>query len=297
MTDASRHDLMVRRLLVDLNQPFSRHWNGGSAFRTAFANALSMSFPLGEQFFMESVQQGLKLLPNDPAHDDLRRNGKDFVGQEATHRHLHARFNQVLSDQGLVNHWQTRIRGRIEWARQRSAKASARSRALHELAVTAAFEHFTAVFGEQTLARRDQAGDWFEGAEPALKTLWCWHASEESEHKNLAFDLYQALGGHHAGRVRWFVYVGLTFAFDSLRQTVNNLWHDGTLFQWRTWRDGLRFFWGRHGLIWSCLPELLSYFRRDFHPSHSGQSELAQQWLKAHQHLWTAVNPRPVSSN
>jgi predicted metal-dependent hydrolase len=41
--------LVVRRLLVDLQTPIVGHWNGGDAFRTAFFNALSMSFPAGEQ--------------------------------------------------------------------------------------------------------------------------------------------------------------------------------------------------------------------------------------------------------
>ena len=43
--------LPVRRLLIDLQTPFTRDWNGGDAFRSAFFNALSMSFPAGEQFF------------------------------------------------------------------------------------------------------------------------------------------------------------------------------------------------------------------------------------------------------
>lgn len=43
-------ELVVRRLLVDLETPFARRWCGGDAFRTAFFNALSMSFPVGEQF-------------------------------------------------------------------------------------------------------------------------------------------------------------------------------------------------------------------------------------------------------
>jgi hypothetical protein len=34
-------DLLVRRLLIDLEAPFARHWNGGDAFRSAFFNALS----------------------------------------------------------------------------------------------------------------------------------------------------------------------------------------------------------------------------------------------------------------
>ena len=32
-------DLVVRRLLIDLSQPFDRRWNGGDAFRSAFFNA------------------------------------------------------------------------------------------------------------------------------------------------------------------------------------------------------------------------------------------------------------------
>ena len=53
-------DLTVRRLLIDLETPIDRHWFGGDAFRTALFNALSMSFPIGEQFFIDSVRGGMK---------------------------------------------------------------------------------------------------------------------------------------------------------------------------------------------------------------------------------------------
>jgi hypothetical protein len=56
-------ELVVRRLLIDLNAPFPGRWNGGDAFRSAFFSALSMSFPVGEQYFMDSVRAGLKTLP------------------------------------------------------------------------------------------------------------------------------------------------------------------------------------------------------------------------------------------
>ena len=56
-------DLVVRRLLVDLTTPFAQRWNGGDAFRSAFFNALSMSFPWGEQYFMDSVRACYKTLP------------------------------------------------------------------------------------------------------------------------------------------------------------------------------------------------------------------------------------------
>ena len=55
--------LTVRRLLIDLEAPFDRHWCGNDAFRTALFNALSMSFPVGEQFFMDAVRNGYQALP------------------------------------------------------------------------------------------------------------------------------------------------------------------------------------------------------------------------------------------
>src|SRR5215510_1374522 len=99
--------LVVRRLLVDMEQPIDRHWCGGDAFRTAFFNALSMSFPVGEQFFIDSVRGGWKALSSD---EQARFAGEvqGFVGQEATHRRLHSLYNEHLERQGLVNEWETR---------------------------------------------------------------------------------------------------------------------------------------------------------------------------------------------
>ena len=64
-------NLVVRRLLIDLAEPIAARWNGGDAFRSAFFNALSMSFPVGEQYFMDSVRAGLKALPEDPKTNTL----------------------------------------------------------------------------------------------------------------------------------------------------------------------------------------------------------------------------------
>ena len=85
-------ELPVRRLAIDLDTPFPVRWNGGDAFRSALFNALSMTFPVGEQYFIDSVRAGVAALPEAERAafaDEVR----GFVGQEATHRHLHARFN------------------------------------------------------------------------------------------------------------------------------------------------------------------------------------------------------------
>src|SRR5438105_6769439 len=97
---------IVRKLEIDLSQGFARHWHGGDAFRSHYYNALSMSFPVGEQYFIDAVRQGLALLPNDAGHTALRATAQAFIGQEATHRHIHALYNAQLEKQGLVNRWE-----------------------------------------------------------------------------------------------------------------------------------------------------------------------------------------------
>ena len=81
-------DLTVRKLLIDLEAPFELRWNGGDAFTSAFMNALSMSFPLGEQFFIDSLRRGVKELSPE-LKASFAQDIKGFIGQEATHRRIH----------------------------------------------------------------------------------------------------------------------------------------------------------------------------------------------------------------
>lgn len=280
--------LTVRRLGVDLSQGFSRHWNGGDAFLTAYCNALSMSFPVGEQFFVDSVKAALKALPDTPENAALRETAKGFIGQEATHRRLHSLYNDHLLKQGLHNAWEPRTAKGIAKAHQDFFSKSDKPY-LHMLAVTAAFEHYTAIFGDLTLEDLDGPGDLFAKAEEPLKTLWRWHAAEESEHKTVAFDLYQRLGGNHAWRLRWFTFVSVQFTLDIIRQTVNNLWHDKTLHKPSTWWSALKFTFGSHGLVWRVAKPLWAYRRKDFHPNDVGSPTAATHWLNSHAHRWTAV--------
>jgi len=105
--------LTVRKLLIDLQAPFAVRWCGGDAFKSAFFNALSMSFPLGEQYFMDSVRAGLKTLPPD-VQQGFAAEVQGFVGQEATHRRIHSLFNQQLEAQGLTNAMERRIARRLQ---------------------------------------------------------------------------------------------------------------------------------------------------------------------------------------
>ena len=263
--------LTVRRLQVDLETPWPRHWTG-DAFGSAWFNALSFSFPAGEQLFIDAVRMGLAGL-DEAGRERFADEVQGFIGQEATHRRVHQRFNLQLERQGYVNHWDGRIRQRIQ---ARLARRDARA----WLGVTAAIEHFTAILADHLLTHPQT----LVNAEPRLRELWLWHASEESEHRCTAFDLYRALGGNERWRRRLYVVVTLHFAVDLTRQTLDNLWRDG---HWRrpaTWVGAWRLLFGRQGIVRHTWAPWRRYFAADFHPSE-GDVSPARAWLAEHAEL------------
>ena len=265
-TASASRRLPVRRLRVDLSKGFARLWNGGDAFRTHYLNALSMSFPVGEQFFIDSVKTGVAMLPAE-RQAAWAQELRGFVGQEATHRFLHAQFNAELERQGLKNHWQGWAVWRIEQGKDMHP--------VNHVAVTAAYEHFTAVLATGLLTHPR----WLEGASPDLGLLWRWHAVEESEHKNVAYDLYLEMGGSARRRILWFCYITLLFFIESTLQTWANLYRAGEWWKPRTWFQAARFLFGPGGVWWASFVPLLHYLRPGFHPSQLGNAGEMGQWL------------------
>jgi predicted metal-dependent hydrolase len=268
-------DLVVRRLLVDMEAPIARHWCGGDAFRTALFNALSMSFPVGEQFFIDSVRNGFKALP--PQKQDIfREEVQGFVGQEATHRRLHSLYNAHLEKLGLVNDWESRALERLKLLDGADPR--------HAVAMTAANEHFTAILADWMLRNADLV----QSEDARLTTLWLWHSAEESEHKSTAFDIYRAMGGNDEWRITWFRRITWIFLGDTLRQTLNNLRRDGTLWKWSTWTSAASYLFGKRGLVRQTYKPWREYLRADFHPSQQDSSS-SRRWLAEHSDRYTPV--------
>jgi len=263
--------LTVRRLKIDLETPLARHWCGGDAFRTALFNALSMSFPAGEQVFIDAVKRGLAALP-EAERARFADEVQGFIGQEATHRRIHERYNAQLAGQGLVNAWEPRI-----LARRRLLD---RLEPRNWVGVTAATEHWTAILAQQLLGNPQL----LHGAEPRMRDLWHWHSAEELEHRSTAFDLYRALGGDEVWRRRLFRVVSWHFVTDAARQTVRNLWHDGTLFRPGTWASAWRTLFGRQGLVRQGYASWKRYLASDFHP-REGDGAVGERWLVEHAEL------------
>lgn len=268
-------DLVVRRLLIDLTAPIPARWNGGDAFRSAFFGALSMSFPVGEQYFIDSVRAGLKALPQAD-QQRFAAEVQGFVGQEATHRRIHTLFNGHLEKLGFNNTLERR-------AAQRRQAYAHRNVRVH-VGATAATEHLTAIFADW-MFRHPEA---LRGAEPRLQTLWMWHCAEESEHCSTAFDLYRALNGSEHWRLRQLRYITTIFAMDITRQTIRNLWHDGSLFKWSTWHSAATLLFAKDGMIRGSREAWRAYLAPTFHPRQQDMAR-SEQWLRDNSPSYSVV--------
>jgi predicted metal-dependent hydrolase len=215
--------------------------------------------------------------PVQQAHYAIEVRG--FIGQEATHRRLHGLFNSHLQERGLRNLWAQSI--------EKQRKQFEGQDPRHALAVTAANEHFTAVLAEWLLGHPQL----LQGSEERLQTLWLWHSAEESEHKNTAFDIYQALGGNHRWRILWFRRATAMFVLDLTRQTLHNLHRDGALWRPGTWASAWRTLFGTSGLVRHTWRPWKAYLRSDFHPHQQG-SNLASEWLQANRGRFSLVGER-----
>jgi len=227
------------------------YWCDGEPSLTHLLNALSVSFPDGERMFMEAVAHFRKDL-KDPA---LRKEVAHFLAQEAEHAKAHEAFNAWVASRGFdLEPLYASVRERIALGK----KASPQFR----LAVTCALEHFTAIMAEQLL----QEPDLLARFAPEMQKLWLWHAVEETEHKAVAFDVYQEVDGSYARRVLVMMLITVRFTTHVAwmkRQLMKNDPRSGGLL---SNVRGAWTLWGNPGWFRKLVPAYLDYYRRDFHP-------------------------------
>jgi predicted metal-dependent hydrolase len=258
-----------RRPSFDLASALASDWHGGSAFRTAYFNAMSMLFPLGEKFFIDSVCHFRKQI-DDPK---LLQEITAFQGQEATHRRQHQKYNELLCEQrGYdLDRFERPMRDRMAWAYR---EFSARRR----LAGTVANEHLTAIMADDLLRFKDALTE----ADPNVAALWLWHGIEETEHKAVAFDVFVAVGGTVAERRQALIMNTFFFFKDTFRNLCIMLMHDGKLWSLREWLGGFKFLFIKPGIMRRVFFSYLRFYRKNFHPWQHDNRKLIADWERGH---------------
>jgi predicted metal-dependent hydrolase len=264
-------DFSPRRKSFNLEEVLASDWHGGGAYRTAWFNAMSLLFPLGEKFFIDSVCHFLDEI-EDPK---LRQEIASFRAQESTHRLQHQKYNELLCklrDYDL-DRFEKNERERMAWAYR---ELPARRR----LAGTVANEHLTAIMANDMLSNQDV----FNDVDPEIARLWEWHGVEETEHKAVAFDVFLAVGGTVSERRQALLLNSFFFFKDTLRNVCIMLQKDGKLWSIREWASGFKFLFIKPGMLRRVIPAWFSFFRKDFHPWQDDNRQLIDAWEKRQDH-------------
>jgi predicted metal-dependent hydrolase len=273
MAQLSKNDLTradraipVRTPAFDFSRDVPQLWFRGNTFLTYFFNGLNLTFPEGERVFVRSVYEH-KDRVTDPV---LLAQIKGFAGQEGAHARAHEQLFDSLRSQGFdLQPFFARYLPYVRWVNKRAPAAS-------RLASTAALEHYTS-----TLALLMFDLDLLRGVHPEMRKLLLWHATEELEHRAVAFDVLRATRPGYLLRAYGFVVGSLSLGYwlaSGMRMFVKQ-----SKVPLRTlWRDFLRVdeIAGRR-LGWRVATALLKYLRPGFHPNEVGSLEGPLEQLRA----------------
>lgn len=250
----------------DIARALETDWFDDHAFKTAWFNAMSITFPLGEKFFIDSVRHFSDQIDDPKLNEEIR----GFCGQEGFHRREHQRYNETLCEKRGYD--LGRLEGRLEKNIKKTDKYLS---PLERLASTAAFEHITAIMAEAALA---DDGPMMDNTDPAMRELWNWHAAEEMEHKAVAFDVYRAVGGTEKLRKRAMRGATFFLLVDVLFGLVHMLRRDGKLWSPRLWYQGWKFLFFKDGILRRVWPAYKEYYRDGFHPWDRDTRALLESW-------------------
>ena len=263
----------VRRMDFAFDDDIPKYWFGGDPVRTMVLTALSCTFPEGERMFMRAVRH-FEANVTDP---ELKKQVKGFIGQEAHHGKEHQAFNEMMARKGLPISYLEKFT-KVGISREEEWFSPERM-----LAKTCALEHFTAMFAETLLEYPELIND----IDERLKPLWIWHAIEESEHKAVAYDVYQDQVNSYWVRASEMALTTVLFSLFTALHTRTLLKADreqlaaGKEKQPRPpLTKVLKGAWKNRHILNKLGRHYLSYYRPDFHPSQKDSDFLRRKGLR-----------------
>lgn len=258
--------IRVRRMDYDIPE-IPRYWYRDNTWITHFMNALSTTFPDGERFFIHAVRN----FESEITDPELRAQMRAFIGQEANHGKEHEAFNDALIEQH-----QLPLTSKIGFMKKALAYAKKRYSPREQLALTVGFEHFTAILANLMLKKTDV----IESLDAMYGDMFMWHAVEETEHKSVAFDVYQAVDGGYWLRVQGMLKATFFFMLITFRMQYSLLKHDGKLTDWRGALGFAKFMLFKPGMLTSIIPEYLDFYRPSFHPWQHDNRDLILKYVE-----------------
>jgi len=212
----TRYRITPRKVSIDWRASQELLWIAEDAFGSHWGNTFHYLLTQGEKFFCRALRDALPLI-KDPK---LREDVEAFIAQEAIHSAAHHQaIKQVLKplavEGGLFERQNAWLFDALLVEKPFGITLPGFMQhqwLVMRVGIVAAIEHFTATLGAYLL----EEVRWDEhGANPVIADLYRWHGAEEVEHRCVAYDVYEYLGGGWPLRV---LLMGLVFPLFMERQ-------------------------------------------------------------------------------
>lgn len=265
----SDQKILVRRIPFRFDEGIDPVWNTARPEWSHMVNGASLAMPYLEPFLIKTVREALTHVEDPKLKADVQR----FMGQEGAHYRNHRRYNDILKA-----HYPEL--GEVEAMMERDYAKFQKRSLKWRLAYTAGFETMTIGISEWLIDHRTAL---FAGSDPSVASLVLWHFVEETEHKNVAYDLYKHLFGEDYFAQQW----GLLIA------SWHVAWMSRKAYKRMLKRDGR---WGRlssrltlYGMVarffWNAGPAMLRALVPGYHPSKVEDPKWVERWAKAYEGL------------
>lgn len=256
-----------RRPKFHFTEELRRRWCHNTIFYTMLLNAYTIMFPAVER----STVATLRCVLDDITDPALKARTSAMIAQEAIHAKQHEDSFHVLQqtciDYSFVERFNQFIMSLLDPLRN-----PARKLGRHLLvAGVAGGEHWTTIVSRESIKSRA-----FEYANGPMADLFLWHATEEVEHKSVAYDVLQHLRPGYLMRVTGFIistfiffflnFVTLVFLVGQMR--VQEFLHP------RFYAEILLFLVWWPGALWKTLWAMIEYCLPGFHPDDHNDDEV-----------------------
>ena len=249
---------------------------------SAYFASLSIFLTYGEDLVIDTARYHRDLLQDAR----LKQRVSSLIGQEALHSKLHEELNDAYMEKDLpVKLFRTLAGWVFDYGFNRLPQPM-------KLSLMAGIEHFTAVLAEYMM-NHEQV--FFSSQDEKQRAIWMWHMLEESEHKDIAYDVFQNLSNNYALRIAGFfpALITILVLISAASLLVPFYREPKNLIRWQYWKDMPRSFqliFGlKDGVYGSSLKHIFDYLRPDFHPDDHDTSDFLAYYKETLLHPETGV--------
>jgi uncharacterized protein len=192
-------EMKIRNIDIDFSNA-EIYWTPETPEFAQFWNATSTFLPYLEPFLNTVVREGMGELSDEERDQQLRRDCRIFMAQEAEHYRNHEKFNKKLRESGYSELSAREAVMKADYERYQEQRSQR-----FRLGYAEGFETLGPILACYFLEAARELQD--PSVDDPTADLWRWHLAEEYEHRHVCNYLF-----HRLYPAYWYRLYGMAFA-------------------------------------------------------------------------------------